>query len=63
MCGIVGVFDLKTDVDKLRPQVLEMSKKIRHRGPDWSGIYCDSKAIPSVSPFITLIGTTANCTK
>ena len=45
MCGIVGVFDLKTDVDKLRPQVLEMSKKIRHRGPDWSGIYCDSKAI------------------
>jgi len=45
MCGIVGVFDLKTKVDKLRPQVLEMSKKIRHRGPDWSGIYCGEKSI------------------
>ncbi len=45
MCGIVGVFDLKTEVDKLRPQVLEMSKKIRHRGPDWSGIYCGEKSI------------------
>lgn len=45
MCGIVGVFDLKTDAKELRTQVLEMSKKIRHRGPDWSGIYCGEKAI------------------
>lgn len=45
MCGIVGVFELKTEVEKLRPQVLEMSKKIRHRGPDWSGIYCGEKSI------------------
>ena len=45
MCGIVGVFDLKIESEKLRPQVLEMSKKIRHRGPDWSGIYCGEKAI------------------
>ena len=45
MCGIVGVFDLKVDAQKLRPQVLEMSKKLRHRGPDWSGIYCGEKAI------------------
>ncbi|MGE4587916.1 MAG: hypothetical protein AB7D05_11300, partial [Mangrovibacterium sp.] len=45
MCGIVGVFDLKTDAQELRPQVLEQSKKIRHRGPDWSGIYCGEKAI------------------
>jgi asparagine synthase (glutamine-hydrolysing) len=45
MCGIVGVFDLKTDAQQLRPQVLEQSKKIRHRGPDWSGIYCGDKAI------------------
>jgi asparagine synthase (glutamine-hydrolysing) len=45
MCGIVGVFDLKSDPQELRPQVLEMSKKIRHRGPDWSGIYCCDKAI------------------
>ena len=45
MCGIVGVFDLKTDAQELRPQILEQSKKIRHRGPDWSGIYCGDKAI------------------
>lgn len=45
MCGIVSVFDLKLDSKELRTQVLEMSKKIRHRGPDWSGIYCGDKAI------------------
>ncbi len=45
MCGIVGAFDLKTDPQVLRPTVLEMSKKLRHRGPDWSGIYCGDKAI------------------
>ncbi|MGV8134254.1 MAG: asparagine synthase B [Mangrovibacterium sp.] len=45
MCGIVGVFDLKTDAKGLRTQVLEQSKLIRHRGPDWSGIYCGEKAI------------------
>jgi len=45
MCGIVGVFDLKTDAQGLRKQVLAQSKSIRHRGPDWSGIYCGEKAI------------------
>lgn len=45
MCGIVGVFDLKTNAQVLRPQVLEMSKKIRHRGPDWSGIFQCEKAV------------------
>ena len=45
MCGIIGAFDLKTDSQVLRPTVLEMSKKLRHRGPDWSGIYCGEKAI------------------
>jgi asparagine synthase (glutamine-hydrolysing) len=45
MCGIVGIFDLKDSVEKLRPKALAMAKKIRHRGPDWSGIYCSDKAI------------------
>lgn len=45
MCGIVGVFELKKEPESLRSQVLKMAKKIRHRGPDWSGIYCGSKAI------------------
>jgi asparagine synthase (glutamine-hydrolysing) len=45
MCGIVCAFDLKDKSEVLRPQLLEMSKKVRHRGPDWSGIYSDNKAI------------------
>lgn len=45
MCGIVCAFDIKSDVAQLRPQVLEQSKKLRHRGPDWSGIYSGDKAI------------------
>ncbi len=45
MCGIVGVFDIKGSVEGLRPQVLEMAKRVRHRGPDWSGIYVSEKAI------------------
>jgi asparagine synthase (glutamine-hydrolysing) len=45
MCGIIGVFDLKVDSGSLRQQTLDMSKKLRHRGPDWSGIYCGEKAI------------------
>jgi len=45
MCGIVCAFDVKESVAILRPQLLEMSKKVRHRGPDWSGIYANDKAI------------------
>lgn len=45
MCGIVGAFELKFPSGELRTQVLDMSKKLRHRGPDWSGIYCGDKAI------------------
>jgi len=45
MCGIVCAFDLKEKAEALRPQLLEMSKKVRHRGPDWSGIYAGHNAI------------------
>lgn len=45
MCGFVGAFDLIQDISILRGQVLRMAKKIRHRGPDWSGIYCGEKSI------------------
>ena len=47
MCGIVCAFDLKQKSEIIRPQILEMSKKLRHRGPDWSGIYDASNAILS----------------
>jgi asparagine synthase (glutamine-hydrolysing) len=45
MCGIVCAFDLKEPAAKLRPQLLEMSGKLRHRGPDWSGIFASENAI------------------
>ena len=45
MCGIVCSFNIKQPAQDLRPQVLKMSKKIRHRGPDWSGIFSNEKAI------------------
>lgn len=45
MCGIVGIFNIKEQSDALRQKALRMSQKIRHRGPDWSGIYCGGSAI------------------
>lgn len=45
MCGIVCAFDLKQKAEALRPKVLEMAKTIRHRGPDWSGVFSNEKAI------------------
>lgn len=45
MCGIVSIFNIKEQTPELRKKALAMSKKIRHRGPDWSGIYCGESAI------------------
>ncbi|AAW85299.1 asparagine synthase B [Aliivibrio fischeri] len=45
MCSIFGILDIKSDPTPLRTTALEMSKKLRHRGPDWSGIYSSDKAI------------------
>lgn len=45
MCSIFGVLDIKSDPSQLRAQAIEMSKLLRHRGPDWSGVYSSDKAI------------------
>ncbi len=57
MCGIVAILRSATKGDAcqsknvneqtqaLRKKALRMSQKIRHRGPDWSGIYCGGSAI------------------
>lgn len=45
MCGIVSIFNIQEQTPELRKKAHEMSKKIRHRGPDWSGIYCGKSAI------------------
>ena len=45
MCGIVAILNVKEQTHALRDKALKMSQKIRHRGPDWSGIYCGGTAI------------------
>ena len=45
MCGIVAILNVKRPTQELREKALRMSQKIRHRGPDWSGIYCGESAI------------------
>ena len=45
MCGITAIFNIKQQTAELRKKALSMSKKIRHRGPDWNGIYCGKSAI------------------
>jgi asparagine synthase (glutamine-hydrolysing) len=45
MCGIVCAFNIKGDNDLIRSKVLQMAQKVRHRGPDWSGVFSSEKAI------------------
>lgn len=48
MCGILGILDIDPTQGKakeLRTLALKQAKKLRHRGPDWSGIYADERAI------------------
>lgn len=45
MCGIAGIFNIKFQTPELRGKALKMAQKIRHRGPDWSGIYVGGSAI------------------
>ena len=45
MCSVLGIFDIKVDSQIVRDQALEMTRRLRHRGPDWSGIYCGEHTI------------------
>ena len=45
MCGIAAIFNIRSGPEKLRKTALSMSRKIRHRGPDWSGIYVGGSAV------------------
>jgi asparagine synthase (glutamine-hydrolysing) len=47
MCGFVALFENKSNTQDQRSKVLEMSKSIRHRGPDWSGVFMNDKIILS----------------
>lgn len=45
MCGIVGIFEIREPSPVLRDQALKMAARVRHRGPDWSGIYAGESAL------------------
>ncbi|MDR0895820.1 MAG: asparagine synthase B [Prevotellaceae bacterium] len=45
MCGIVGIFKIQHQTEELRKKALKMARRLRHRGPDWSGIYVGENAI------------------
>ena len=45
MCGIVGIFNVREQPEELRRKALAMSRRIRHRGPDWSGIWSGGSAV------------------
>ena len=45
MCSILGILEIKSDPEALRVQALEQSKRQRHRGPDWTGIFSCDRAI------------------
>jgi asparagine synthase (glutamine-hydrolysing) len=45
MCGFVALLNIKRDPHEMREQALKMSSMIRHRGPDWSGMYSSQKAV------------------
>ena len=45
MCGIAGILNIKSQTKELRDKALKMAQKIRHRGPDWSGIFVGRSAI------------------
>lgn len=45
MCGIACILNIPEQTPELRKKALKMSQKIRHRGPDWSGIYVGGSAI------------------
>ncbi len=45
MCGIACILDIRSDPRPLRQRALAMARKLRHRGPDWSGVFADSWAV------------------
>ena len=52
MCGIAGILNIKVQTKELRDKALKMAQKIRHRGPDWSGIYVGGSAIRHTNAFL-----------
>ena len=45
MCSIFGVLEVHQDPRSVRKMALRQSRLLRHRGPDWSGIYTSQHAV------------------
>ncbi|MBR2887409.1 MAG: asparagine synthase (glutamine-hydrolyzing), partial [Bacteroidales bacterium] len=46
MCGFVAILNICDGMSaKMREKALLMSSKIRHRGPDWSGVYSSKRCV------------------
>ena len=45
MCGIFAVFDHNGDVTSLRERAVQLSQRLRHRGPDWTGCYIANQSV------------------
>jgi len=45
MCSIFGVLNVRQDLSEVRQMALRQSRLLRHRGPDWSGVYSANDAV------------------
>ncbi|MSQ84302.1 MAG: asparagine synthase B [Myxococcales bacterium] len=45
MCGIFSFLDITTSANLRRAQALQQARILRHRGPDWSGIWSNDRAV------------------
>ena len=45
MCSIFGVLQIRQDLKSVRKMALRQSRLMRHRGPDWSGVYTAGNAV------------------
>ena len=45
MCSILGILDAPGTVEPYRERALNLSRRQRHRGPDWSGTFADDGAV------------------
>ena len=44
MCGIIACLGTSC-IHKVKNDILERSRRIRHRGPEWTGMYCDENNV------------------
>jgi len=45
VCGIACILEIRSDPAALRERAVGMARTLRHRGPDWSGIFADERAV------------------